>query len=198
MLSIFTCVSWPSVCPLWKKYLFMPFVHFYTGLFVLLILTYMSYLWILDINSSWDMLFENISSLSIGCLFVLLCKIFLVWCTHCLLLLLFPSLVETDPKKYCWNRCQSLLPILSFRSFMFSGFTFKSLIHFEFMYGVRKWLGFILLDVAVQFSQYQLLDHLLPTECFCLLCCRVIDHMSVGLFLGCLFYSIDLCVCFVL
>ena len=31
---------------------------------------------------------------------------------------------------------------------------------------------------------------------FCILCCRLIDHMSVGLFLCSLFCSIDLCVCF--
>ena len=31
---------------------------------------------------------------------------------------------------------------------------------------------------------------------FCVLCCRIIDHKHVGLFLGCLFFSIDLCVCF--
>ena len=45
---------------------------------------------------------------------------------------------------------------------MVSGLTFRSLIHFEFifMYGVRKWSSFILLHVAVQFFQYHLLKGL--------------------------------------
>ena len=42
---------------------------------------------------------------------------------------------------------------------MVSFLTFKPLIHFDFIfrYGVRKWSSFILLHVAIQFSQ----DHLL-------------------------------------
>jgi len=42
---------------------------------------------------------------------------------------------------------------------MVSGLTIRSLIHFEliFMYGIRKWSSFILLHVAVQFSQHHLL-----------------------------------------
>ena len=39
---------------------------------------------------------------------------------------------------------KSLLPMFSSRSFMVSSFTFKSLIHFEFIfvYGIRKWSSF--------------------------------------------------------
>ena len=49
-----------------------------------------------------------------------------------------------------------------FKSFIVSGFTFRSLIHFEFIfvYGVRKCSNFILLHVAVQFSQHHLLKRL--------------------------------------
>ena len=41
------------------------------------------------------------------------------------------------------------------RSFIVSGLTLRSLIHFEFIfvYGVRKWSSFILLQVVDQFSQ---------------------------------------------
>ena len=44
---------------------------------------------------------------------------------------------------------------------MVSGLTFKSLNHFElmFVYGVREWSHFIVLQVTVQLSQ----DHLLKT-----------------------------------
>ena len=40
--------------------------------------------------------------------------------------------------------------------FMVSGLIFKSLVHFKFIfvYGVRKCSNFILLHVAIQFSQY--------------------------------------------
>ena len=42
---------------------------------------------------------------------------------------------------------------------MVSSLTFKFLIHlqFSFMYGVRKCSNFMLLHVAIQFSQYHLL-----------------------------------------
>ena len=42
---------------------------------------------------------------------------------------------------------------------MGSGLTFKSLIHFEFVFvnGIKEWSIFILLHVAVQFSQHRLL-----------------------------------------
>ena len=41
---------------------------------------------------------------------------------------------------------ESVLPMFSSRSFIVSGLTFRSLIHFEFIfaYGVRKWSSFIL------------------------------------------------------
>ena len=52
----------------------------------------------------------------------------------------------------------SVLPTFSSKSFIVSGLTLRSLIHFEFMfmYGVRKCSNFILLHVVVQFSQHHL------------------------------------------
>ena len=52
--------------------------------------------------------------------------------------------------------------MFSSKSFIVSGLTFKSLIHFEFIfgYGVRKCSNFILLHVSVQFSQHHLLKRL--------------------------------------
>ena len=54
---------------------------------------------------------------------------------------------------------RSVLPMFSSRSFIVSGLTFRSLIHFEFIfvYGVRKCSSFILLQVVDQFSQHHLL-----------------------------------------
>ena len=56
----------------------------------------------------------------------------------------------------------SVLPVFSSKSFIVSGLTFMSLIHFEFIfvYGVRKCSNFIHLHVVVQFSQYHLLKRL--------------------------------------
>ena len=57
---------------------------------------------------------------------------------------------------------QSVLPMFSSKNFIISGLTFRSLIHFEFIfvYGVRKCCSFILLPVVDQFSQHHLLKRL--------------------------------------
>ena len=59
------------------------------------------------------------------------------------------------------------LPMFSLRRFAVSGFTFKSLTHFEFIF-VRRWSSFILLRVAVQFSQNLLLMRLSFPHCYIL------------------------------
>ena len=63
----------------------------------------------------------------------------------------------------------------SSRSFIVSGLTFRSLIHFEFIfvYGVRKCSSFILLQVVDQFSQHHRdRDCLFFIVYSCLLCQR--------------------------
>ena len=57
--------------------------------------------------------------------------------------------------------------MLSSKSFTVYGLSFRSLIHFEFifLYGVRKCSNFILLHVAVQFSQHHLLKRLSLPHC---------------------------------
>ena len=54
-----------------EKYLFRTFAHFWTGLFVSLVLTYMSCLYVLEINTLSVVLFAIISSHSEGGLFTL-------------------------------------------------------------------------------------------------------------------------------
>ena len=53
---------------------------------------------------------------------------------------------------------ESVLPMFSSRSFIVSGLTFRSLIHFEFIfvYGIRECSSFILLQVVDQISQHHL------------------------------------------
>ena len=57
--------------------------------------------------------------------------------------------------------------MFSSKSFIESGLTFRSLIHFEFIfvYGVRECSNFILLHVAVWFSQHPLLKRLSFLHC---------------------------------
>ena len=57
--------------------------------------------------------------------------------------------------------------MFSSKSFIVSGFIFRSLIHLEFIfgYGIKEYSNFLLLDVAVQFSQHQLLNRLTFLQC---------------------------------
>ena len=56
----------------------------------------------------------------------------------------------------------SVMLLFSSKSFIVSGLTFRSLVHFEFIsvYGDRKSSNFIFLHVTVQFSQHHLLKRL--------------------------------------
>ena len=65
---------------------------------------------------------------------------------------------------------ESVLPMFSSRSCIVSALTFRSLIHFEFIfvYGVRKCSSFILLQVVDQFSQHHLLKRLSSFHCISL------------------------------
>ena len=57
--------------------------------------------------------------------------------------------------------------MFSSKNFMFSDLTLRSLTHFEFIFvcGVRECSNFILLHVAVQFSQHHLLKWLSFLHC---------------------------------
>ena len=92
----------------------------------------------------------------------------------------------------------SVLPMFSSRSFIVSGLTLRSLIHFDFIfvYGVRKCSSFILLQVVDQFSQHHLLKRLSFLHCIFLLPLSKIGvHRCVDLSLGFLFSSFDLFFC---
>ena len=95
---------------------------------------------------------------------------------------------------------QRVLPMFSSKSFIVSDLTFWSLIHFEFMivYGVRKCSNFILLHVAVQFSQHHFLKRLSFLHCIFLpFLSKISAHRCVGLSLGFLSCSIGVYFCFV-
>ena len=70
-------------------------------------------------------------------------------------------------KGFCCDLCYSVLPMFSSKSFIVSGFTFRSLIYsnFIFVYGVKKCSSFILLLVVDQFYQHYLLKKLSFIHC---------------------------------
>ena len=62
---------------------------------------------------------------------------------------------------------ESVLPMFSCKSFIVFGLTFRSLIHFEFIFvcGVTKYYNFFLLHIIDQFSQHHLLKNLSFFHC---------------------------------
>ena len=62
---------------------------------------------------------------------------------------------------------ETVLPMFSSRSFIVSGLTFWSLIHFEFIFvhGFRKCSSFMLLEVVDQFSQHHVFKTLSFLHC---------------------------------
>ena len=137
--------------------------HFLVRLFVFLILSYMSCLYILEINPLSVVSFANIFSISEGYLFILFMASFAVWKIYVLIrchLFIFVYFyysrrwIKKDIAVIYDKECS----MFSFSSFIVSSLIFRSLIHFEFifLYGDRKCSNFILLQVVIQFSQHYL------------------------------------------
>ena len=155
-----------------EKCLFRSFSHFLIGLFVFLILSCMNFLYILEINPLSVVSFAITISHSESCLFTLFVVSFDVQKLLSLIPLVYFCFyfhysgrwVIEDLALICVSKC---LLMFSSKSFIDSGLTFRSLIHFEFIfvYGVRKCSNFILLHVAVQFSQHHLLTRLSFPHC---------------------------------
>ena len=110
--------------------------------------------------------------------------------------LIFITLVGGLKKILLWFMSKSVLPMFSAKSFIVSSLTFRSLIHFEFIFvcGVRACSNFILLHKAVQFSQHHLLKRLSFLRCIFLP--PLGNHRCMGLSLDFLSCSIDLYFCF--
>ena len=116
--------------------------------------------YILEINPLSVALFANIFFHCIDCLFVLFMVSFAVQKLLSLIrnhLFVFVSITLGDGSKknitLIYDRVSCLF---SSRSFIVSSLTFRCLIHFEFIFGysVRERSNFILLHIAVQFSQH--------------------------------------------
>ena len=159
-----------------EKCLIKSFPHFLIELFVFLALSCMSCLYTLEIN-----LLSVVSSAIIfyhseRYLFTLVTvsfamqKLLSLTRSH-LFTFVFISITlgGGSERILLWFMSSSVLPMFFSKSFIISSLTSRSLIHFEFIfwYGVRKCSNFILLHVAVQFSQQHILKRLsLPNFIF--------------------------------
>ena len=171
---------------------------------------------------SWKFL-KNKSSLSVasfaiifshseGCLFTLLIVSFVVQKllslirSHLLIFAFISNILGGGSQRILlWFMSETVLLMFSSRSFIVSGLTFRSLIHFEFIfvYGVRKCSSFILLQVVDQFPQHHLLKRLSFLHCIllpplskirCLWVCGFISRLSI-LFHCSIFLFVCVCVC---
>ena len=126
------------------KCLFSSLAHFLIGSFIFLELSWRSCLYIFEINPLSVASFAIIFSQSEGCLFTLLIVSFVVQKllsfirSHLFIFAFVSNILLVGHRGSCCDLCQRVLPMFSSRSFIISGLTFRSLIHFEFIfvYGV--------------------------------------------------------------
>ena len=146
-----------------ERCLFRSFTHLLIGSFGFFILSLMCCLYILEINLLSVVLFANIFSHSEGCFYILFMVSFAVQILlirpHLLIFIFSRRWVKKDLAMIFVKECSA--GFFSKSTIVFS-LTFRSLIHFEFIFfcGVRMCSNLILLHVAVQFSQHHLLKKL--------------------------------------
>ena len=118
----------------------------------------------------------------------------------CLLLLLFILSWETDLRKYCYNLCQrmfclySLLGVLWYDVLLLGLQTILSLFLYMMWRNVLISLFYMRLSKFPNTTCWR--DYLFSIVYSCLFFHRLFDRRCVGFFLGPLFRSIDLCICF--
>ena len=118
--------------------------------------------------------FAKIFSHSVGCLFILFRvsfaaqKLLSLHRSHLFIFVFTVNNLRGGSEKMLLSfMSESVWPMFSSKSFLVSGLISRSLIHFEFIfvYGIRKCSNFILLHVAIQFSQHHLLKVLTFLHC---------------------------------
>ena len=143
-----------------EKCLFSSLVHFLIRLFVFLVLSYMSCLYNFEINPLSVVSFAIIFSHSESCFFILLIvslivqKFLSLISSHLFIFIfIYITLGGGLQRILLWFMSEGVLPMLYSKNFIVSHLTFRSLIHFEFIfaYGVRKCSSFVLLQVVDSF-----------------------------------------------
>ena len=150
--------------------------------------------------------FANIFSHSEGCLFILFVVSFalqklLSFIRSHLFIFVFISISLGGRSKtiLLWFISKSVPPMSPSKVFRVSSLTFRSLIHFEFIfvYGVRECSIFSFFKCSCLVFPAPLIEKTVFSPLYILASfVRLVDHRCVGLSLGFLSYSIDLYFCF--
>ena len=142
MLNIFSCVFWPSEYRLWRTVFLDLLPIFWWGCLVF-------WYWTVGgVYKFWRLIpcqllhLANIFSHSVGCLFVLWRVSFAVQKLLSLVrshFLIFVFIVITlgggSERMLLWFMSESVWPMCSSKTYIVSGLIFRSLIHFEFIFG---------------------------------------------------------------
>ena len=167
-LSIFSCACWPSVRLLWR--------NIYLGLLPIFWLgcLFFWYWTVWAVCKFWKLIPCSQIFPPVGYLFILFMvsfvmqKLLSLIRSHLFIFVFIFIILGSESKKILLQfMSKSVLPLFSYKNVIVSGFTFRSSIHFEFIfvYGIRKCSNFILWHVAVHFPQHHLLKILSFIHC---------------------------------
>ena len=203
--GIISCVHWPSICLLWRiGYLgLLPSIWFsHLELWYWTPWAVWIFLKLIPVShTAWNIFFHSVN---FHFVYGFLCcsKLLSLIRSHLLIFVFFIILGggwKKDLAAFYVKECSACVFLSEFHNF---DFTFRSLIHFEFIfvYGIRECSNFFFYMKLSKFpnNPYWRYCPFSAVFFFNLLCCRLIDHSCMGLFLGFLSCSIHLYVSFML